>query len=111
MSQVAKFAAKLRLLERGLLVPAQKIDELQLYRTKEEDAVEGAQDDVTLNVRRINDYVEKAFKVHGKGHRDAYKDELVFQTRKEVIAEFLKYAMLKKCTNCAAYVYLLLIRA
>jgi hypothetical protein len=48
---------------------------LHLYKTKDEDATE-AQDDVALNVKRINDYVEKAFKVHGKGQRDAYKDEL-----------------------------------
>jgi len=78
---------------------------LQLYKTKDEDTAEGAQDDVALNVQRINDYVEKVFKVHGKGQRDSYKDELVFQTRKEVITEFLKYAMLKKCSNCSAYVY------
>lgn len=75
---------------------------------KEEDAAE-AQDDVVLNVKRINDYVEKAFKVHGKGRRDGYKDELVFQTRKEVITEFLKYAMLKKCANCSACVDLSLV--
>ena len=43
--------------------------------------------------------------MHGKGQRDAYKDELVFQARKEVITEFLKYTMLKKCTNCSACVY------
>jgi len=78
---------------------------LQLYKTRDEEATE-VQDDVALNVKRINDYVEKAFKVHGRGQRDAYKDELVFQTRREVITEFLKYAMLKKCANCSACVNL-----
>ena len=82
---------------------------MQLYKIKDEDAAEGAQDDVVLNVRRINDYVEKAFKVHGKGQRDGYKDELVFQARREVIMEFLKYAMLKKCANCSACVHLSLV--
>lgn len=91
-----------------MLVPAQKLDELQLYKMRDEDVTE-AQDDVTLNVKRINDYVEKAFKVHGKGQRDAYKNELVFQARKEVITEFMKYAMLKKCANCSAYVDLSLV--
>ena len=76
---------------------------MQLHKTKDEDAAEG-QNDVALNVERINDYVDTAFKVHGKRQRDAYKDELVFQARKEVITEFLKYAMLKKCANCSAYV-------
>lgn len=76
---------------------------MQLHKIKDEDAAEG-QSDVALNVKRINDYVETAFKVHGKRQRDAYKDELVFQARKEVITEFLKYAMLKKCANCSAYV-------
>jgi len=77
---------------------------MQLYKTKAEDTAEEAKDDVVLNIMRINEYVETAFKVHGKGQRDAYKDELVFQTRKEVITEFLKYAMLKKCANCSACV-------
>lgn len=71
---------------------------------KDENSVEEAKEDVALNVRRINDYVKTAFKVHGKGQRDAYKNELVFQTRKEVITEFLKYTMLKKCANCSACV-------
>jgi DNA-directed RNA polymerase I subunit RPA1 len=68
------------------------------------DGPEEAKDEVALNIQRINDYVEKAFKVHGRGQRDAYKNELVFQTRKEVITEFLKYTMLKKCANCPACV-------
>ena len=102
--QVAKFAAKLRLLERGLLVPAQQIDKLQLHKTKKEGGAEDAMDEAAMNILRINDYVETTFKVHGKGQRDAYKDELVFQTRKEVITEFLRYTMLKKCANCSAYV-------
>ena len=71
---------------------------------KDEDGAEDAKDDIALNIQRINDYVETAFKVHGKGQRDAYKDELVFQTRKEVITEFLKRAMLKRCANCPACV-------
>lgn len=87
-----------------MLIPAEKIDELQLYKAKDEDGAEEAKDDVALNVQRINDYVETAFKVHGKGQRDAYKNELVFQTRKEVITEFLKYTMLKRCANCSACV-------
>jgi hypothetical protein len=69
---------------------------------KGEGGAEKSQEDVSMNLQRINDYVENAFRFHGKGQRDAYKDELVFQTRKEVIAEFLKYAMVKKCTNCSA---------
>ena len=77
---------------------------MQLYKAKDEDGAEEAKDDVALNVQRINDYVETAFKVHGKGQRDAYKNELVFQTRKEVITEFLKYTMLKRCANCSACV-------
>lgn len=77
---------------------------MQLYKMKDEGRAEETKDDVTLNIRRINDYVEKVFAVHGKGNRDAYKDELVFQTRREVITDFLKYAMLKKCSNCSACV-------
>ncbi|KAF9782967.1 hypothetical protein BJ322DRAFT_1008844 [Thelephora terrestris] len=103
--EVAKFVAKLRLLERGLLIAAEKVDEMQLHKAKDEESAEEAKDEVALNVQRINDYVETAFKVHGKGSRDAYKNELVFQTRKEVITEFLKYTMLKKCANCSAFGY------
>jgi len=40
---------------------------------KDEDGTLEAKDDVALNVRRINDCVEKAFKVLWQGQRDAYK--------------------------------------
>ena len=78
---------------------------MQLFKAKGGDNSEESKDDVAFNVQRINDYVKTAFKVHGKGQRDAYKNELVFQTRKEVIAEFLKHTMLKRCANCSACVH------
>lgn len=34
--------------------------------------------------------------------RDSYKDAICFDKRKALIAEFLKSAMRKKCTNCGA---------
>lgn len=77
-----------------------------LHKTKDGDAAGESQDDDILNLERINDFVEIAFKAYGKTQRDAYKDELVFQARKEVITEFLKYTMLKRCANCSAWVVL-----
>lgn len=34
--------------------------------------------------------------------RDDYKDNLVYQARKEVIQEFLRKAISKSCQNCGA---------
>jgi hypothetical protein len=54
---------------------------------------------------RINRYVHGHLERASTSKRDQYKDELVYQARKEAIKEFLDQVVKrKKCQNCDAYV-------
>ncbi|KAF8639898.1 hypothetical protein AX17_001150 [Amanita inopinata Kibby_2008] len=125
MSRVllCKYVAKLRLLERGLLDAAQGVDDLHLITRKKvkkksskvggnaENSSDG--EDVTMDteeaeipdetveqfMRRINFFVAVHLARSPSSKRDHYKDTLVYQTRKEVINEFLKATVLNKCQN------------
>ncbi|TFK43688.1 hypothetical protein BDQ12DRAFT_702711 [Crucibulum laeve] len=134
MSQtvLCKYMAKFRLLERGLLEAAQGIDDIQLRvtRRQEKGAKKGKQvgsDDEASEdepieeepevpdetpqefMARINLYVAIHLGRAPTNKRDNYKDGLVYQTRKDLINEFLKNTILKKCQNAdcgnAAYTY------
>lgn len=110
--QLCKYVAKLRLLEHGLLVAAQTLDDIHVAtqggrRTK--DAIDEEEDDTESDhafEQRINTYVAVHLATASSSKRDSYKDSLVYQARKELIDEFLKATMLKKCRNpgCGAYV-------
>lgn len=106
---MCKFIAKLRLLEHGLLVAAQKLNDLQTEARKrkagEEDEEED--DDTTQESyqdfeKRVNIFVAEHIGRDSTTSRDHYKAGLVFQARKDVIMEFMKATMLKKCHNCTA---------
>jgi hypothetical protein len=121
--------AKLRLLERGLLDAAQGIDDIILRvrrkqekekkgKSKKGDDEEEDQDEEDANepevpdetpqefMTRINVYVAIHFHRASSSKRDNYKDGLVYQTRKDIINDFLKSCILKKCQNgdCGSYV-------
>jgi len=122
--------AKLRLLERGLLDAAQGVDDIALrVRQKQEkekkgkskkgdDEEEDQDDDEDANeaevpdetpqefMTRINLYVAIHLYRASSSKRDNYKDGLVYQTRKDIINDFLKSCILKKCQNgdCGSYV-------
>lgn len=123
--------AKLMLLERGLLDAAQGVDDLTLrVRRKQEkekkgklkkgddeeedqdDEEEDANDPEVPNetpqgfMTRINLYVAIHLRRESSSKRDNYKDGLVYQTRKDIINDFLKSCILKKCQNgdCGSYV-------
>ncbi|KAF9478153.1 beta and beta-prime subunits of DNA dependent RNA-polymerase [Pholiota conissans] len=123
-----KYLAKLRLLERGLLEAAQGVDDIKLrVRSKEkkkpkandegdeEESVEeeeepGVPDETPeLFIGRINLYVAIHLSRAPKNTRDSYKDGLIYQARKDLINDFLKSCILKKCQNddceCIAYTY------
>ena len=111
LSQLCKFVAKLRLLEHGLLVAAQTLDDIHVATKssrKAKDIVEEEEENTESDhafEQRINTYVA----VHlatSSSKRDSYKDGLVYQARRELIDEFLKATMLKKCKNpnCGACV-------
>lgn len=97
--------AKLRLLEHGLLVAAKTLDDLRIKTTKKHKRTEEEDDDDTPAEsyhefeQRVNTYVAIHLAAASSSRRDSYKDGLVYQARKEVIADFLKTSMLRKCKN------------
>lgn len=105
-----KYIAKLRLLEHGLVEAAQGIDDLtlQVRRTKGkgkegEDTMDVDEDEASYEkdeefIARINLFVA----IHmqkAKSSRDGYKNEIAYQMRKDLIQDFLRNTMLKKCQN------------
>ncbi|KAI0959721.1 hypothetical protein AcW1_004466 [Taiwanofungus camphoratus] len=107
------YVAKLRLLEHGLLVAAKTLDDLRIKTTKKHKRTEEEDDDDTPAEsyhefeQRVNTYVAIHLAAASSSRRDSYKDGLVYQARKEVIADFLKTSMLRKCKNpsCGAFAY------
>jgi DNA-directed RNA polymerase I subunit RPA1 len=112
-------------MERGLLDAAQGVDDLQLRvsrkteKTKrkkktsvseeeDEDGQEliagdqqGEIPDETPHefMMRLNLYVAVHLSRASNSKRDHYKDALVYQARKDLINEFLKATLLRKCQN------------
>lgn len=106
------------MLEHGLLDAAQGVDDLILRvarqkgpRTKKngEDDDEEEEEDVSdpdqptetpaQYQMRVNLYVQIHLSRASGSKRDHYKDGLVYQTRKDLINEFLKTTITKKCQN------------
>lgn len=48
---------------------------------------------------RVNLYVALQLQKASSSTRDSYKDEQVYQMRKEIIGDFIKATILKKCKN------------
>ena len=103
--KLCKFVAKLRLLEHGFLVAARSLDDLRLNTQKISKGGEGEDDDeepaesYEAFEMRVNAYVAAHLATASSSKRDSYKDGLVYQARKDVIQEFLKTAITKKCQN------------
>ncbi|KAL4076163.1 hypothetical protein J3A83DRAFT_4357265 [Scleroderma citrinum] len=108
-SALCKYVAKLRLLEHGLLDAAFGVDELHIQTKGNSDDTEDEDSrDETLEdfEKRVGLYVQ----IHlsrAQMKRDQYKNELVYQARKDVITDFLKSTISKKCQNegCGAFGY------
>ncbi|KAG6842007.1 hypothetical protein C0991_003533 [Blastosporella zonata] len=113
-SVLAKYVAKFRLLERGLLDAAQGVDDLRIHVSSETKKKSGDEDDsedeatdkpdvpdetIEQFVMRVNLYVAVHLSRASTSKRDHYKDGLVYQTRKDLINEFLKSTILNKCQN------------
>ncbi|KIY73811.1 beta and beta-prime subunits of DNA dependent RNA-polymerase [Cylindrobasidium torrendii FP15055 ss-10] len=109
---LAKYTAKLRLLDHGLLRQSQEVDELA-SPTKDDNAMDvdgdNSDDEVTEDafIKKLNLFVEKSLNAASSSKRDNYKDAIVYETRKEVIQDFLKSTILKKCQNsdCGQHAY------
>ncbi|KAI6105879.1 hypothetical protein F5141DRAFT_1126540 [Pisolithus sp. B1] len=97
-----KYAAKLRLLEHGLLDAALGVDDLHIQDKDEDSRGETVED----FEKRVELYVRIHLSRTGS-RRDQYKDELVYQARKDVITDFLKSTIAKRCQNagCGAFGY------
>ena len=89
------------MLERGLLDAAQGVDDMQIriQRNKDKEEEEVSQESPQAFIARINLYVAIHIARTPNNTRDSYKDALVYQARKDVINEFLKLCILKKCQN------------
>ncbi|KAM5535538.1 hypothetical protein V8D89_010875 [Ganoderma adspersum] len=107
---LCKFVAKLRLLELGFLVAAKALDDIN-YSTKKKRSADEEDDEPAESYeayeQRINLYVAAHMATASSSKRDAYKDGLVYQTRKDVIQDFIKTTMTRKCQNpnCNAHGY------
>jgi hypothetical protein len=114
---LTKYAAKLRLLERGLLDAAQGVDDLviraggvvqdnsrpdQAGPSQKKSEADETPEQFML---RINLYVAVHLNRASDSQRDNYKDALVYQARKDVINEFLKTALIPKCLNCDRFAF------
>lgn len=97
--------AKLRLLEYGFLVAAKALDDVhnttKKHRSAEDDeGEEEPEESYEAYEQRINLYVAAHMAGASGSKRDAYKDSLVYQARKDVINDFIKTSTLtKKCQS------------
>ncbi|KAJ7682575.1 hypothetical protein DFH06DRAFT_1161561 [Mycena polygramma] len=132
---LAKYVAKFRLLERGLLDAAQGVDDLHIRvsikkkkmvkkskskkKKAESESDESSEDDEEVQgmamvdetleqfAMRVNLYVAVHLGRSPDSQRDHYKDGLVFKARKDLINEFLKASFTTKCQNegCGSHGY------
>ncbi|OBZ76821.1 DNA-directed RNA polymerase I subunit rpa1 [Grifola frondosa] len=110
---LCKYVAKLRLLEHGFLIAAETLDDLRFNMTRkskrieDEDEEEEPAETYEAFESRVNAYVAVHLAQASSSKRDSYKDGLVYQARKDLISDFLKTAITRKCQNpnCGAHGY------
>ncbi|EJD52444.1 beta and beta-prime subunits of DNA dependent RNA-polymerase [Auricularia subglabra TFB-10046 SS5] len=104
---LCKYAAKLRLLEYGLLQAAQDLDDLHRRVRRGEEEEDEPQQDETVDQFRVRVGLFVAVHLHRAttSQRDDYKMGLCYEARKNLIAEFLKAVMRNQCQNdeCGAH--------
>ena len=103
---MCKFAAKLRLLEHGFLLAAKSLDDFHVSTQKKKGKLEEEKDDEPEESfadyeKRINAYVALHLASASSSKRDSYKDTQVYEERRQVIHEFMKTIIGKKCRNPA----------
>ncbi|KAI0317937.1 beta and beta-prime subunits of DNA dependent RNA-polymerase [Amylostereum chailletii] len=108
--QIIKFVAKLRLLEHGLLEASEGLNDVHMKarsREDEEDEEDGPDETVAAFENRIEMFVKIQLFRASSSKRDEYKDSLVYQARKDLILQFQKASMVKRCQNpeCGAHGY------
>ena len=80
---------------------AQGVDDMQLRirRNKDGEEEKVSQETPQAFIARLNLYVAIHLARASNNTRDSYKDTLIYQTRKDLINEFLKHCIQKKCGN------------
>lgn len=93
------------------MIPAKTLDDLRIVSEKKGKLEEEDDDDEQTETfdnyqMRVNAFVAAHLAGASSSKRDDYKDGQVYQERKNVIHEFLKATISKKCQNpsCGAYV-------
>lgn len=102
--KVAKYIAKLRLLDFGLIDAAESVDQIEIRRPEDKDNEDSGQETVEEESLRefegrLNAFVAISIAQTPGSSRDSYKQGQVFNTRKSVISEFLKETAVKRCYN------------
>jgi hypothetical protein len=98
--QLCKYIAKFRLLEHGLMEAALGVDDLRLHvRRSTGDDNDAPEESPEAFQQRVELFVSVHLARASTSKRDHYKDTLVYQTRKNLIAEFLKATIMRKCNN------------
>jgi hypothetical protein len=102
--KLCKLNAKLRLIEHGLLVAAKALDDVNLKEGGKDDEEEQVDTESLEEFElRVHKYVKGQLERASSSKRDDYKDNLVFQARKDAIAEFMRAIVARKrCANCNA---------
>ncbi|KAI0268325.1 beta and beta-prime subunits of DNA dependent RNA-polymerase [Gloeopeniophorella convolvens] len=107
-AQVIKYVAKMRLLDHGMLDAASALDDLHMkVKTKGQDLEDESEGEtVEAFEQRVTIFVQLNL-LRASSSRDDYKHSLVFQARKDLIQEFLKASLIKRCQNhgCGANGY------
>jgi len=100
---LCKFIAKLRLLDHGLLLAANTLDDFHMEsrRSKGDDGAdeEDFGEPFEAFEARVNAFVAISISAASSSKRDNYKDSLVYAERRNVIQQFLKSIISKKCPN------------
>lgn len=85
-------------MEHGLLEAALDVDNITLHTASDDD--EDSRDETIPELEgRVNLFVMVHLSKASGSKRDHYKDSLVYQARKDLIQEFLRSTITKKCSN------------
>jgi len=97
-SQLAKYVARLRLLDHGMLDAASALDNLHIKSKSKSLDTETDTETLEAFEKRVQAFVQFNL-MRASGSRDNYKHNLVYQARKELIQQILRASLLKRCQN------------
>ena len=96
--KLAKYVAKLRLLDHGMLDAASALDNLHMRLKVKNQDDEKDSESLEAFEKRVQAFVQINL-LRASGSRDNYKHSLVYQARRDLIQQILKASLLKRCQN------------